>query len=213
MVFLPSIRTSSCIDLLVIVPHNCAALTCICVHCRETYSIPLDKQHYIVGKYAVFMHPVPSYVLFSAGLDNLTLLNGTAINVTEDMDVVIEIGFNANPMPTFNVTHISTVSADQPNSRFNISGNILRLGILNVEVGNTGIYTVEGRNLTGMVSADFNLTVSCESIPIAAIACILLCNFIQHVCMLTHSISGKHRSATFLVSCQRAWCSARHYII
>ena len=112
---------------------------------------------------------VPSYVLFSAGLDNLTLLNGTAINVTEGMEVVIEIGFNANPMPIFNVTHVSTVSADQPNSRFNISGNISRLSILNVTVGNTGICTVEGRNFAGNVSADFNLTVTCECIPIVAL--------------------------------------------
>ena len=30
----------------------------------------------------------------------------------------------------------------------------------------TGIYTVEGRNFAGIVSANFNLTVRCESIPI-----------------------------------------------
>ena len=78
-----------------------------------------------MGKYAVFMYPVPSYVLFSVGLDNLTLLNGTSINATEgDEVVVIEIGFNDNPMPNFNVTYVSTVSAD---SRLNIYGNILRL--------------------------------------------------------------------------------------
>ena len=112
-----------------------------------------------------------SLCFLSAGLDNLTLLNGTNINATEgDEVVVIEIGFNANPMPNFNVTHVSTVSAD---SRFNISGNILRLTILKVAMGNTGICTVEGRNLAGNVSADFNLTVTCECIPIAALYNIL----------------------------------------
>ena len=113
------------------------------------------------------MHSVPSYVLFSAGLDNLTFPNGTNINATEGDEVVIEIGVNANPIPNFNVTHVSTASADQPNLRFNISGNILRLS--NVTVDNTGICTVEGRNFAGNVSADFNLTVIRECIPIVAL--------------------------------------------
>ena len=114
------------------------------------------------------MHSVHgSYVLFSAGLDDLTFPNGTSINPTVGDEVVIEIGFNANPMPNFTVTHVSTVSADQPNSRFNVSGNILSFS--NVTVDDTGIYTVEGRNFAGIVSADFNLTVTCKCIPIVAL--------------------------------------------
>ena len=112
----------------------------------------------------------------------MTFPNGTDYNATVGDVVEVPIIVEANPMPNFTVTHVSTVSADQPNirpvvapalgvqsvdSRLNISGNILRLS--NVTENDTGIYTVEGRNFAGIVSADFNLTVRCESIPIAAL--------------------------------------------
>ena len=148
--------------------------------------MPTSDQFLVLGPLPALIH-----VLFSAGLDDLTLLNGTNINATVGDDVVIEIGFNANPMPNFTVTYVSTVSADQPNalpvvapalgvqsvdSRLNISGNILKLS--NVTENDTGIYTVEARNLAGNVSADFNLTVRCELIPIAALhnSCVTLVN-------------------------------------
>ena len=121
-------------------------------------------------------------LLFSAGLDDLTFPNGNNINATVGEEVEVVIGFNANPMPNFTVTHVSTVSADQPNalpvvaqalgvrsvdSRLNISGNILRFS--SVIVNDTGIYTVEARNSAGSVSADFNLTVTRECVPVVAV--------------------------------------------
>ena len=139
--------------------------------------MPTSDQCLVLGPLPALIH-----VLVSAGLDNLTLPNGTNINATVGDDVVIEIGFHADPMPNFTVTYVSTVSADQPNalpvvapalgvqsvdSRLNISGNILKLS--NVTENDTGIYTVEGRNLAGNVSSNFNLTVRRESIPIAAL--------------------------------------------
>ena len=66
--------------------------------------------------YAVFMHLVPSYALFSAGLDDLTFPNGTDYNATVGDVVEVPIIVEANPMPNFTVTHVSTVSADQPNA-------------------------------------------------------------------------------------------------
>ena len=140
--------------------------------------MPTSDQCLVLGPLPALIH-----VLFSAGLDDLILLNGTNINATEGDDVVIEIGFNANPMPNFTVTYVSTVSTNQPNalpvvapalgvqsvdSRLNISGYII-IRFSNVTENDTGMYTVEGRNLVGIVSADFNLTVRCESIPIAAL--------------------------------------------